>query len=125
MGSGTVFAIVFFSLVGGYFVLGMLWGRYKHRAFAHPHAKGIRRFFYRVGDGFGFALNGCALLRKPLAAHAQSDSRAVFDLRPTSPEEQAKKKLSVSRPAGRLEGADSAMILVDDQAMDQPGYQSI
>ena len=67
MSGATIGAVVFFSLVGAYFVLGVAYGKYKHGQFAHPQASGVRRFFYLVGDGFGFALNGCALLRKPFA----------------------------------------------------------
>ena len=123
MSGGTIFAIILFSMVGGDFVLGVMWGKHSHGKFAHPHAGGVRRFFYYVGDGFGFALNGCALIRKPFAP-AELGGR---EQRPSSFELSPTKKSSKSRmPQGHVAGIESdAMVLVDDQQEQNTGYSSI
>ena len=126
MSGGTLFCVVFFAIVGGYAILGMAFGKYQHGAFAHPHARGVRRGFHLLGDGFGFALNGCSLIRsKPTLATEDALQLTTMKQTKKSPSNFDDTEIGfMKKKTGRLEGIESASMLVaDDQ--DQPGYSSI
>ena len=121
MSAGTVAAIVICCLLGGYVVLGIAYGYYRDKKFAHPHAAGIRRGVYLVGDCFGFALNGCAAIRDPRKAQAPGAGTAFAG-------ELATFKPQKGVGLGGIE--NGAMVSRDDQQAatgekQETGYQSI